>query len=547
MMKWLRKQDLPLAICLSLALLLSSCAQQVAPTGGIQDKIAPKVLESSPENPSTNFNGKKIKIVFDEYIKVNDINSQLVISPPLKRVPEVKVKNKTLTLDLEDTLKPNTTYTFSFGNSIVDYTEANPLENYQFVFSTGFALDSLSLKGTVDKAFNHSVEKGVLVMLYAEEKTKADSFPYHEMPDYFAKTNEFGAFVINHIREGKYKLIALKEANANYLFDSDDEWIAFSDSLLILTKNSEAELHLFQEQKSKLFLKKPVKLGDGLLTLSFSKPTENIQLESLLPDQKMEWTYLENSTIKDTVRYWFANPSGDSLKLKVLENGKALDTIAVKILKKDDHSYRGDKAIEVLIKTNLNPERTLDLKKKILLQFPQPIKKFTASRISLTRRNVPIDFSLHFIDSLKRRAELDAVFEEDSTYKLLIPQGVFEQYDRLKNDTNIINFRVLSSRDYGSLKLKVKLKQSGSYLLQMLDEKEAVLNERKLNNSEVILYELLKPGNYKFKLIADENNNGKWDTGKFLLHQQAEKTYYFPTALTVRSNWDMDETWDVLK
>lgn len=542
-----QKNILSVALLFCLVVLLYSCAQQVAPTGGIQDKIAPTVLKCVPENPSTNFNGKKIQIVFDEYIKVNDINSQFVISPPMKKIPEVKVKNKTLSLEIEDTLKSNTTYTFSFGNSIVDYTEGNPVENYQFVFSTGPLLDSLSLFGKVNKAFNHSVDKGVLVMLYAEEKTQNDSFPYHELPDYFGKTNEFGIFTINHIREGKYKLLALKEANANYLFDSDDEQIAFLDSVLTLDKKVTIELHLFQEQKAKLYLKKPVKVNEGLLTLSFSRPTQDIRLESLFPQQKMEWSYLEQSQNRDTVRYWFANASGDSLKFKVLENGKILDTVAVKILKKEERQSRGDKAIEVRIKSNINGDRSFDLNKKIRLQFPQPIKKYNAARISLSRRNEPINFTLNFIDSLRRMAELDAVFVEDSSYKLLIPQGVFEQYDGLKNDTNLFTFHVLSTRDYGTLKLKVKLKQSGNYLLQLMDEKEAVLNEKHLVNSEVIFYELLKPGNYKFKLIADENNNGKWDTGKFLLKQQAEKTYYFPSVLTVRSNWDMDEIWDLSK
>ena len=534
-------------IYFGVSMLLLSCAQVVAPTGGEPDVVPPKVVKSNPENYSTNFSGKKIQINFSEYITLKDMNSQLLISPPLKNTPETNVKNKSLTVEFEDTLKPNTTYTFSFGNSIVDFTEGNALENYQFVFSTGYYLDSLAVTGNVQKAFDHSVEKGILVMLYALEKTSADSFPYHERPDYFGKTNDLGNYVINNIKPGKYKIFALKEGNSNYLFDSDDEQIGYVDSVLEITKSLSVDLSLFQEQKSKLYLKKPVKNLEGLLIVALSKPVKTIAIESLLPAQKFVWSSTEISANKDTLKFWYAGADGDSLKFKLLVNEQVLDTIEVKIPRKESNKGKGDHSIEIQIKTNVNSDGTLDLNKKIRLLFAQPIKKFNSSRILLSNRKDSVSFELNFIDTLKRVAELDAKLIADSVYKLFIPQGVFEDYNGLKNDTNRISFRMLTSRDYGTLKLNVKLGSSVNYLLQLLDEKENVLHQRTLSKSEIVFYEYLKPGTYKFKLLEDLNENKKWDTGKFLEKKQPEKIRYFGNTLTVRANWDLEEIWDLSK
>ncbi len=528
-------------------LYLSSCAQVVAPTGGAIDSTAPVILKSEPMNATVHFNAKKIAISFNEYIQLKDLNNQLIISPPLRKAPDIKVKNKTLLIDLEDTLKSNTTYTFSFGNAIVDFTEGNALENYQYVFSTGSFLDSLSLSGKVDLAFNHTVEKGTLVMLYDLEKTKIDSFPYKVLPDYFGKSNELGNYTINNIREGRYKIFSLKDGNSNYLFDSDDERIAFVDTVLILSKPLVLDMSLFQEPKAKLYVKKPVRNAEGQLTLVLSKPSEKLSLENLLPEQKFAFSRTEISKTNDSLNFWYAGATGDSLKLKLLQNESVLDTIAVKIPTKENSGGRGERATSLVVRSNANGDGTFDLNKKLRLQFPQAIKKANTASIKLYNRKLEIPFTFQFVDSLKRNAALDAKFLEDSTYMLFIPPGSFEDYNGLKNDTTRLSFRMMLLRNYGTLKLNIKLPKEGNYLLQMLDDKENLINERELKKSEAVFYDYLKTGSYKFKLIVDTNKNGRWDTGKFLENRQPEKTIYFGSALTVRANWDLVELWDLTK
>ena len=542
------KSFIKIPFFISISALIFSCAQVVSPTGGAKDETPPKMTKSIPANNSTNFSSKSIRINFNEYISLKDLNSQLIISPPLKKIPDVVVKGKSLSMEIKDTLKPNTTYTFSFGNSIVDFTENNPIDNFQYTFSTGSFLDSLSLSGKVDKAFNHTTEKGILVMLYGAEKAKPDSFPYHQLPDYFGKTNELGNYSIKNVRNGKYKVFALKDGNSNYLFDSDEEQIAFSDSLIDIEKSATLDLTSFQELKSKLYLKKPVRSTYAQLICAFSKPTNNITFEPLNPSQKIAWSAIETSPHKDTVNLWFAGVTQDSLRLKVFENNIIIDTLEVKIPKliKDKNSEKG-RGPGLYARTNINDDGSFDINKKIRLQFSQPVKTFATSTIFIIARKDTLKLITHFTDSIKRNFEITAPLKEDSLYSLLILPGSFEDYNGLKNDTLKFSLRVLPSRVYGTLKLVLKLPEGKNYILQMLDEKENSVNEKYFTKSEVIQYEYLKPQVYKLKIIEDLNGNKQWDTGNFLKQLQPEKTFYYAQPLTIRANWDLQEEWNLTK
>ena len=212
-----------------LILWISGCAKVVAPTGGPKDVEPPKILSSDPPNQSTNFDGDEIKITFDEFIQLNDLNQNLVVSPPLEEKPEVLVKGKSLNIEFPVELKDSTTYNIYFGNAVQDYNEGNPIENFQYVLSTGEYIDSMSVEGKILNAFNLLPEEDVLVMLYSDF---SDSVPMKNIPEYISKTDKEGFFRINNIRNDEFKIFALQDANKNYLFDLSDESIAFSDSVV---------------------------------------------------------------------------------------------------------------------------------------------------------------------------------------------------------------------------------------------------------------------------------------------------------------------------
>ena len=207
-----------------------SCAQVGSPVGGPRDEDPPQVVESAPPNYSTRFEAKKIQITFDEYIVLDNVTQELIVSPPMEEKPEVRLKKKTLIIQFEESLKENTTYTFNFGNAIKDLHEGNKLQNFEYVFSTGEVLDSMSVRGTLKYAETLDKPKDpITVMLYSDLR---DSVPLTEIPLYVGRSDDSGVFAVNNLRPDEYKLFALKDGNNNLLFDLPSEEIAFLDTSL---------------------------------------------------------------------------------------------------------------------------------------------------------------------------------------------------------------------------------------------------------------------------------------------------------------------------
>jgi len=218
-------------ICLiaGVTTLLFSCAQQGTLTGGAKDEIPPKVVSATPANFSTQFNSKQVEITFDEYFSLKDINKQLVVSPPMAKKPDFKIKGKVLNITFKDSLQPDRTYAINFGSAVVDLNEGNPIKNFQYVFSTGDSIDSLEVSGRVIQAFDGKPVDDILVMLY---NGYADSLPLKTIPLYISRTDKEGRFTLKNLAGGSYMIFALKDGNTNYRFDQPTESIAFQDSLI---------------------------------------------------------------------------------------------------------------------------------------------------------------------------------------------------------------------------------------------------------------------------------------------------------------------------
>ena len=196
---------------LIIILLTSNCARKGRPNGGLKDSIAPLMVTANPPYKSINFSSKKIKISFDEYITLKNVNQQLIISPPLKFSPTITPQgspSEDITIKLTDTLKPNTTYTFNFGNSIQDNNEGNQLKSFKYVFSTGAYIDSLTTKGSIKDAYKKAFDKNISVLLYKVDSTYNDSIIYKRKPNYVTNTLDSTLFDITNIAKGKYLLIA---------------------------------------------------------------------------------------------------------------------------------------------------------------------------------------------------------------------------------------------------------------------------------------------------------------------------------------------------
>jgi hypothetical protein len=310
--------------CIALMFIMNRCANPVAPQGGPKDSEPPQLIGAVPPDLSTHFNATHIRLTFNEYIVLKDINKKFLMSPPSLNLPEFKIKGKTLLIDLKDSLRPNTTYSLYFADAITDLHENNPLPDFQYVFSTGEAIDSLSMKGSVVNAFNlKPVENMVVMLYYANNDTlPLEQLPLKVAPSYAARTRMDGSFSLNYLRDEDYLLFALNDQNYNYYFDLPEEEIAFSDTLIkafyippaldtSLSAKSEETLpdSLLQDSITQQRLQDsihPLLFQDTLGQIqSFSDSTTNISYDTLIHSESQQdektFTLLDTLIKNDSV------------------------------------------------------------------------------------------------------------------------------------------------------------------------------------------------------------------------------------------------------
>lgn len=524
------------------AVLFFSCAQIVNPSGGPADAKPPYALKYSPDSAKTNFTSRNISILFDEYIQLNDLQKQLVISPPMIIHPEIKVKGRALLIEIKDTLKKNTTYTFNFGNSIRDITENNALDNFQYIFSTGSYIDSLSLSGTVRHSFDMKAEKGILVMLYSNH---SDSVPYKNIPACFAKTKEDGSYKIENIRSGTYKAFALKDVNANYIYDLPTESIAFSDTLIEILKHAVLDLSLFNEEAKDLKLKKFYIADIGRMNFVFSKPIEDISIVPISLTAKQKVFFKEMYPSKDTVSYWYKHEENDdTVSLRYIVNKNMVDTVKFCggcVIKKT--RGRGPEANKLIVKLNASKEKPFNHTHALQIKFNHPIQHASANSIVLYAHSRKTNFKeAFFIDSIRKNFIFKFPFLPDSSYRLFIPPNTFTDIFGLTNDSLLLDFKTQEEKYYGTLKLNLKMKFGPEYLLQLINEKGDAFDYATSDKS-IFTYSFLPPGSYKLKIIYDKNKDGKWTTGNYSEKKKPETVIYYPGAVTIRSNWDLELDW----
>ncbi len=517
-----------------LFLFLGSCAIQVAPGGGPKDINPPQLISSQPENFSNYFQGNNIRLNFDEFITLNDISSQLIVSPPLKYIPEIKIRDKSLLIHIRDTLIENTTYTINFGQGISDNNEGNKLENFQYVFSTGPIVDSMKIQGKIENAFDRKPEKGVLALVYRDT---FDSLPYLERPLYFSKSNDAGEFLINNISHGFYKLIALKEKDANYLYLHGEELIGFQDSL-IHANSENINIRIFKEIPDLRFLRAYSEFP-GKAVVVFNSPADTIKLKWLTDTTGLEVYSINFSKNNDTLSIWYKNTSSDTLSFQ-FDHITLKDTVTIRLFKNTEE-IKGRKKISASI-ISLNPEATLQhLFLPFYLQCNRPMAFADFDKIIFLEDSFIVKPHFKFTDNLRMQLNLEFKWKSNSKYFLFIPPGTFTDIFGIKNDSLQFTFITHGEEDYGSLKINFQRSGDYPYILQLVNESGSdIYREVKCNTDSTIELSYLDPRVYKIKLIKDSNGNGKWDTGNYLIHIQPEEIEFYPEGITIRANWDVE-------
>ena len=522
-------------------IILFGCAKRGTPTGGPKDSIPPVLVNASPKLNSTNFDSEEIRLTFDEWVKLDKVQDQLIISPPLEKssyeIKPLSGVTKKVFLKFLDSLAPETTYTINFGNSIQDNNENNPLTFFSYTFSTGETIDSLYVRGNTKDAFSQESDEFISLQLYRVDSLFKDSIIFNDKPTYISNTLDSTNYKFQNLKEGKYLLIALKDVDNNYFFDPFYDKIGFLDSLITLPRDSVIDLKLFKEE-TEIIWDKPHFINSEKIGFGYygKLDLDKIKIESNIPDS-VNYVFIKEKET-DTLNLWLSRNSFDSLNFSLIET----DTIKLTTVKFD---RKRDSLIDSL---NLSPKtvNVIHLKESFKISSNIPLNKIEDSLITIRDiDSLIIPFTTSINDRLD---EIDIDFEVSPSddYSIFIKPRAIKDIRGTENDTLQYNVVSQTLEDYGNVFLDVITNNDSKYILHLIDSSSNIIREfNNVNSNSTIIFDYIRPGKYTFRLIEDINSNDIWDTGNYLKQVQPEPVYYFPSELDVRANWDLNETFNL--
>ena len=510
------------------------CARRSLPTGGFKDTLPPNVVNTSPKMNTVFFDKEKITITFDEYIKLVDLNKQLIISPPLEpnkyKVKPQGTVSKKIQIELLDSLLENTTYTFNFGESIIDNNEGNLLPFFNYAISTGAIIDSLEIKGKITDSYERITDSYTSVYLYPIDSTYTDSTIFLKKPFYATSTLDSTAYNFRNLRPDKYQIVAIKDISGNYIFDQSVDKIGFIEEPITLPGDSIINFRIFKEVPN-LYWSRPFfinknKIGFGY----FGKPEPSaIKVQSKVP---RNFRYIINKDRKtDTLNFWFRGSMIDSIKFGIEEKDTTKTyTIKIKDIKPDS-----------LVISSIT-KNSIELIDSFKIKSSLPIVKVNMDLINIVGLDsLEVQFEA-FLD--KNYDELALTFDAlpNDNYKIeFLPDAMVDFWGQT-HDTLRYSVKTRPISDYGNLYLQILREDKSPFILELVDLKGKVLRRYdKINDSDYYEFKYLLPGKYLFRYIRDKNGNKKWDTGNYLKKIQPEIVYYSTDTIDLRANWDINQ------
>lgn len=519
---------------------LFSCAQIVAPTGGKKDTLAPKLVRVFPNNQSKNFRGNLIELQFDEYVNVDNIKQQLVITPSLEEGYETKIMPKGIRLMLNAPLKENTTYNLNFKETFKDITERNPAKNVRLVFSTGNVIDSLKVGGEVVNVLSGKPMLDVTVGLYQYSDTLK---PAKNKPYYFTKTDSLGKFNMENVAAGNYRIYAITDLDNNSLYSEAKEMIGFIQDTLNLKSNlTTLKITMSKNDKTKN------KVSKSRATLSYYfidylKPIKNVKVNFLKTADSITYQQIGNNTLR------FFNTkknSTDTLKVQIVITD-SLDRVFThdqKIKFKVPSKKESDNIKEEL-GLKIVPDANDDIDPKTLhykLTFSKPIRTWSFDSIQVitdTLKIIPLSNEL--ITWNKDMTEVNIAFKEALKAKenvsIQFKKGAFISIEA--DSSNYIK-TLNPIRDpelYGTIGGEVKNEKKRNFILQLVNDQGEVVQE--LFNTPIYNFIFVKAGLYTVRLIVDINNNKRWDTGDVDKNSLPEQLLFIKDKIKLKQNFEL--------
>ena len=591
-----------------MACVVVGCARMGQPDGGWFDDDPPEVIGCRPADQSTNISSKKISIYFNEYIKLEDATNKVIVSPPQLEIPEIKDAGKRIVVELQDSLKPNTTYTIDFSDAIVDNNEGNPLGNYTYSFSTGDQIDTMEVSGYVLDASNLEPVKGILVGLYDD---LADSAFKTKPMIRVSRTDSRGRFVIKGVAHGTYRAYALKDADGDFCFNQKSEMIGFNHETYVPSSKPDVKIDTIWRDSLHIdaFKQTPYThfLPDDVTLLAFTHiQTDRYLLKTERKDPEkftMFFTYghpdlpvikglnfnadsafvIETRVEQDTINYWLRDTTlinQDTLRMEVnymmtdtLGNlVSQIDTLEVlaktpyakrqkeltkeieKWQKEQERKKKRDETYDSIfpakpLKPNYMLSQEIDPDKIIQIEIPAPLQHVDTAAVHLYSM---IDsawyeapFTFKPIPHRLRYYEIQAEWRPDTEYSLEIDSAAFEDIYGHVSDPYKQGIKVKSLDEYSTLTIKISgVADSLPLRVRLLDKGDGIVKEV-LAKDGVAFFEYVSPEKYYLSAFVDVNGNGLWDTGDYDEDRQAESVYYYPREIECKERWDVTHKWDL--
>ena len=590
-------------------LLVFSCARMGQPDGGWFDDDPPVVIGSTPADQSTNVKAKKITIYFNEFIKLEDATNKVIVSPPQLEVPEIRAAGKKIIVELQDTLKENTTYTIDFSDAISDNNEGNPMSSYTYSFSTGEQIDTMEVSGYVLDASNLEPVKGISVGLYDD---LADSAFKTKPMLRVSRTDGQGRFVIKGIAPGTYRAFALQEMDGDFRFSQRSEMIAFNHDTFVPGSKPDVRIDTIWRDSLHIdaFRQTPYThfLPDDITLLAFTHtPTERYLVkterkdpdkfsmffscgDSLLPvirglNFEADSAFvIETNEKQDTIHYWLRDTTlvnQDTLQMEITymmtdtlgqlvsqtDTLEALAKVSYEKRQKDlakafekwqkeqerkkkrEEKYDSIYPVEKL-KPNYNVPGQMDPDKLVSIEMPRPLQRCDTAGIHLFSMidSVWYEAPLTFrpVAYHLRRYEITADWQPGIEYSLEIDSAAFEDIYGHVSDPFKQGIKVKSLDEYSTLTLNLSgIPDSLPLRVQLLNSSGGKVKEV-LAKGGVARFDYVAPAKYFVSALVDLNNNGVWDTGDYDADLQPEDVYYYTREIECKEKWDITQSWNLL-
>ena len=490
-------------------LLLTSCASIQTLDGGEKDTTPPKVTSVLPENNSLNIKNNTVEFNFNEYIKAPKINDVLIISPSQKIKPTVEIKSKKLTIKLQDSLLENTTYLFQLNGGVVDNNEGNPLDFYNYVFSTGSYIDSLKYEGYVYSYLNNTPLKNYNIQLY---KTIKDSIIINKKPDYIVRSNDSGFFSFSNLPETELMVAVFEDLNKNLLYDKEEK-IALLKQISTLN-NTIDTFYTFNNINNEKYKLELLKINNpGIIKFKVNKPI-NRNLKAEINNTITDY-YLNR--YKDTITIYYKNFK-DSIYINLNIDTLTFD-FKISNLNQKNISISLDKVKSNNKELFINSNQPVDfINDSIKVNYKKANNNYFKKQIN------PSQFYISF----KK--------EVDSVSLIFKPKSLKTAYSLL-NTTDTLSY-TYNNINNNQLYLKINKRDTINYIVELLNNNQLV-KYKILNNKSNLIFKNINPGTYSLRIIYDFNNNNLWDTGDVFKNQKPEKIkLYHP--IEIRNNWDKD-------